>query len=418
MGDIVISVQELSKKYRLGVISHQTLVRDLQSRWARMRGKEDPNSLVDGAAKAKGDGAFWALQDVSFEVERGDVLGVIGRNGAGKSTLLKILSQVTAPTKGEVRYRGRIASLLEVGTGFHPELTGRENIFLNAAIFGMRKADIGKKIDEIVSFAEIAEFIDTPVKRYSSGMYVRLAFSVAAHLEPDILVVDEVLAVGDAQFQKKCLGKLESVGKDGRTVLLVTHNMSTLLQVCNRCITLENGRLTFDGDTRSGVTSYLRTAQAGSRIDSDQFVGSLAHKIRFMEIFVSGSKGGGGDLFPSSEITILVKGVCLHYVPRFRTSIVIYKDGYRLCTLHDLIEPQPLHPGELISEVRIAPFFLRPGDYYIAVGGHDGGAMGAGNEWIFGNEVASFTIVAEWSADNDYANVGAVNAPHVGTRRS
>ncbi|MEI8355766.1 MAG: ABC transporter ATP-binding protein, partial [Deltaproteobacteria bacterium] len=209
MSDTVIQVESLWKEYRLGVISHHTLTRDLQSWWARVRGKEDPNSQIGSAHPSRSEDRFWALQDVSFEVKQGEILGIIGRNGAGKSTLLKILSQVTAPTKGEVRFKGRIASLLEVGTGFHPELTGRENIFLNGAILGMSKNDICDRLDEIVAFAEVEKFIDTPVKRYSSGMYVRLAFAVAAHLEPEILIVDEVLAVGDAQFQKKCLGKLE-----------------------------------------------------------------------------------------------------------------------------------------------------------------------------------------------------------------
>jgi len=264
MSDTVIQVENLWKEYRLGVINHHTLTRDLQSWWARVRGKEDPNSQI-GSVSTESEDRFWALRDVSFEVKQGDILGIIGRNGAGKSTLLKILSQVTAPSKGEVRFKGRIASLLEVGTGFHPELTGRENIFLNGAILGMSKADIRKKLDEIIAFAEIEKFIDTPVKRYSSGMYVRLAFAVAAHLEPEILIIDEVLAVGDAQFQKKCLGKMENVGKEGRTVLFVSHNMAAVLGLCSQGVLLEQGSIASKGKVTDVVSNYLDAISSSSR---------------------------------------------------------------------------------------------------------------------------------------------------------
>jgi len=413
----VIQVDQLWKEYRLGVINHHSLSRDLQTWWARMRGKEDPNSTVDSVADKGGDQTFWALQGVSFEVVQGDVLGIIGRNGAGKSTLLKILSQVTAPTKGEVRLKGRIASLLEVGTGFHPELTGLENIFLNGAILGMSKAEIRSKLDEIIAFAEVERFIDTPVKRYSSGMYVRLAFAVAAHLDPDILVVDEVLAVGDAQFQKKCVGKIEDAGRQGRTVLFVSHNMGAISQICNKCMILEKGTVSFHGDVRSAVSRYLTASKGQQKIDRSCFFGPLKSRIEFKEIEIHGSEVAGGDIAPSAEISIVVKGYCHGYIARFRTSIVLYKDGFRLCTLHDLTVPEPLSPGEIVSEVRIPPFFLRPGDYYIALGGHDGGVLASGTDWIFSNELASFTIVDEWSDRNDFANVGAINLPHAGFRR-
>ncbi|RWX51348.1 ABC-type polysaccharide/polyol phosphate transport system, ATPase component, partial [Candidatus Electrothrix marina] len=218
----VISIENLWKEYRLGVIGHGTLTKDLQSWWAKVRGKEDPNSqiapMMAGQEKQIDGDHFWALQDVNLEVKEGEILGVIGKNGAGKSTLLKILSRVTAPTKGNIKVKGRIASLLEVGTGFHPELTGRENIFMNGAILGMSKWEIRNKLDEIIDFSGVEDFVDTPVKRYSSGMYVRLAFAVAAHLEPEILIIDEVLAVGDAEFQKKCTGKMKEVSGQGRTV--------------------------------------------------------------------------------------------------------------------------------------------------------------------------------------------------------
>src|SRR5213595_2483518 len=213
---------------------------------------------ISGVSASLGDDEVWALQGVSFEVKQGKILGIIGRNGAGKSTLLKILSRVTSPTKGEVRIKGRIASLLEVGTGFHPELTGRDNIYLNGSILGMKKAEIDRKFDEMVAFAEVEEFIDTPVKRYSSGMYVRLAFAVAAHLEPEILIVDEVLAVGDAQFQKKCLGKMEDVSKgDGRTVLFVSHNMQTINNFCDYSILLNGGQIIKEGATSEITALYL-----------------------------------------------------------------------------------------------------------------------------------------------------------------
>src|SRR5476649_2406530 len=237
----VISVENVTKSYRLGQIGGGMLKDDVARWWAKLTGKPDPLTKIGEEHHARHVGEqFWALDDVSFEVKEGEVLGIIGRNGAGKSTLLKILSQVTTPTSGQIKIKGRIASLLEVGTGFNPEMTGRENVFLNGAILGMNKAEIKSKFDEIVAFSGVEEFIDTPVKRYSSGMYVRLAFAVAAHLEPEILIVDEVLAVGDAQFQKKCLGKMQEVSKgQGRTVLFVSHSMPTISSLCNRAILLE-----------------------------------------------------------------------------------------------------------------------------------------------------------------------------------
>lgn len=269
MSDTVIRVENISKEYHLGTISHGTLYRDLQSWSAKLLGKEDPNSKIASAGCRIQNGTFKALDDISFDVRQGDVLGVIGRNGAGKSTLLKILSKVTAPNRGSVKIKGRVASLLEVGTGFHPELTGRENIFLNGAILGMTKKEIHRKFDEIIDFAEIEDFIDTPVKRYSSGMYVRLAFAVAANLEPEILIIDEVLAVGDAQFQKKCLGKMEQVSaKQGRTILFVTHNMAMITSLCSRAILLDSGRLCDNGNTSNVVLSYY-TQNSGSPASFD-----------------------------------------------------------------------------------------------------------------------------------------------------
>jgi lipopolysaccharide transport system ATP-binding protein len=263
MSNIAIKAEDLSKAYQLGQIGTGTISRDLERWYARMRGKEDPFLRIGESnnqnTKSESD-VVWSLKDINFQIEEGDAVGIIGRNGAGKSTLLKILSKVTAPTTGRISGKGRIASLLEVGTGFHPELSGRENIFLNGAILGMRKKEIQRKLQEIVDFAGIERYLDTPVKRYSSGMYVRLAFAVAAHLESEILIVDEVLAVGDAEFQKKCLGKMSDVSKgEGRTVLFVSHNMSDINQLCNKAILLQKGLLTNSGDTGKIIDEYLKS---------------------------------------------------------------------------------------------------------------------------------------------------------------
>lgn len=261
-----ISIENVSKYYRLGMIGGGALSADLNRWWARVRGKPNPLLKIGQEADGNREGEFiWALRDVSCAVSQGEALGIIGRNGAGKSTLLKILSRVTGPTSGIIRAKGRIASLLEVGTGFHQELSGRENIYLNGAILGMSRAEVRHKFDEIVSFAEVEKFLDTPVKRYSSGMYVRLAFAVAAHLEPEILVVDEVLAVGDAAFQKKCLGKMESVAGEGRTILFVSHNMAAIQALCDRAILLETGQLIMEGDVDDVIACYLRRSQEAIR---------------------------------------------------------------------------------------------------------------------------------------------------------
>lgn len=265
MSDTVIRVEKLAKLYKLGEIGTGTLRHDLQRWWARVRGKEDPFTKVgevnDRAAKGT-NGYVWALKDINFEVCQGEVLGIIGSNGAGKSTLLKILSKITSPTTGNIRLKGRIASLLEVGTGFHPELTGRENIYLNGAILGMTRAEVRRKFDEIVDFAGVERYIDTPVKRYSSGMYVRLAFAVAAFLEPEILIVDEVLAVGDADFQKKCLGRMKQVsGKHGRTVLFVSHNMQAVQSLCSRALWFQQGQILQSGNAPEIINKYLAAGQ-------------------------------------------------------------------------------------------------------------------------------------------------------------
>ena len=255
--EVVIRIRHLSKEYRLGVIGRGTLQRDLQSWWARKRGKPDPNQRIGGREYTSKE-CFYALEDVSFDVHRGERIGVIGANGAGKSTLFKLLARVTAPTEGAIGVKGRISSMLEVGTGFHGELTGRENIYLNGAILGMKRQEIDACIDQIIAFSECEEFIDTPVKRYSSGMYVKLAFAVAAHLNSELLLMDEVLAVGDMHFQKKCLDKMTQLSNDEqKTILYVSHNMETIRTLCNRCIVLEKGHLVFDGEPEEAIAKYL-----------------------------------------------------------------------------------------------------------------------------------------------------------------
>ncbi len=265
MSNTVIEFNNVGKQYILGTIGTGTLSQDLNRWWANIRGKEDPFLKIGDTndRTQKGDSRFvWALRDINFKVEQGDVVGIVGKNGAGKSTLLKILSRVTSPTTGDIKIKGRIASLLEVGTGFHPEMTGRENIFMNGSIMGMTKAEIKSKFDEIVDFAGVAKYVDTPVKRYSSGMMVRLGFAIAAHLEPEILVVDEVLAVGDAEFQKKAIGKMQDVSKgQGRTVLFVSHNMAAVRSLCTRGILLNNGTIDFTGSIPATLDKYLKNEE-------------------------------------------------------------------------------------------------------------------------------------------------------------
>jgi lipopolysaccharide transport system ATP-binding protein len=275
MSDVILKVENLSKQYRLGLVGTGTIKHDLNRFWHRVRGKEDPYLKV-GAVNDRSSEAtenyVWALQEINFEVKRGEVLGIIGKNGAGKSTLLKILSRVTSPTTGVIKTKGRIASLLEVGTGFHPELTGRENIYLNGAILGMTKKEIKSKEEEIIEFSGCKLYIDTPVKRYSSGMRVRLGFAVAAFLDPDILIVDEVLAVGDAEFQKKAIGKMQDISKgDGRTVLFVSHNMASVQALCTKALVIKDGSLAFEGDVGQGIDFYLKDAKKDYEIDKSIF---------------------------------------------------------------------------------------------------------------------------------------------------
>lgn len=326
-----IEFQNVSKRYILGQIAHGLLSKDIQSWFARLRGKKDPNAAAFLGQKSEfRRGEFWALSSINFSVRKGEVIGIIGRNGAGKSTMLKLLSRITAPTMGQICYNGRIASLLEVGTGFHPELTGRENIFLNGAILGMSKREIRDKFAEIVEFAGIQDFIDTPVKRYSSGMYVRLAFAVAAHLDADIMVVDEVLAVGDIEFQKKCLGRMESISKtSGRTILFVSHNMAAVSALCNRVIYLRQGKIEFDGPTQKGIDTYLKDSLElveTSLADRPDRIGE--GNIRFLSTWTEDAEGHPKDLFLSGEFLVISAKMTV-------ASVVIGKKISAAFQLHD-----------------------------------------------------------------------------------
>jgi lipopolysaccharide transport system ATP-binding protein len=308
MSNTIIRVEDLGKLYRLGEIGTGTISHDLNRWWARLRGKEDPFAKIGETndRTQRGDSEYvWALKDVNFEVKQGEVMGIIGRNGAGKSTLLKILSKVTTPSTGSIKIKGRIASLLEVGTGFHPELTGRENIFLNGAILGMTKEEIRKKFDEIVDFAGVERYIDTPVKRYSSGMYVRLAFAVAAFLEPEILIVDEVLAVGDAEFQKKCLGRMKDVStNEGRTVLFVSHNLASLKAICQSGLLLKNGRVSLVDTIWNVADEYVKSSTKGAVLLEN--IDYFTDDIQIRSLTINGSELSSFEI-RSKQLTIEVE---------------------------------------------------------------------------------------------------------------
>jgi lipopolysaccharide transport system ATP-binding protein len=374
MSSPVISVEHLYKQYRLGTINHGMLVKDLQSWWARARGKEDPNARLvvldphNPNRSGAFDDRFWALDDVSFEVQQGEVLGIIGRNGAGKSTLLKILSKVTTPTRGEVRLKGRVASLLEVGTGFHAELTGRENVFLNGAILGMTKDEIKRRFEEIVAFAELERFIDTPVKRYSSGMYVRLAFAVAAHLEPEILIVDEVLAVGDVGFQKKCLGKMGDVSRAGRTILFVSHQMGPVGELCSRALLLSQGKIVEWGNTLEVIGVYITSKN--SKITSFyQRKDDCEKEMYFVNVSVENEISGNADLFTLSE-TVKISMTCAirQFVPNTTMGFYVKDERGRMVFTSNYAKwsERASQQRTVEASVMIPPQFLVPGHYYLS----------------------------------------------------
>ena len=307
---VAVRFENVSKRYWLGEIGTGTISRDLERLWTKLRGRPDPFRVVDSTVdrEVEHNSYVWAIRDLSLDVRKGEVFGLIGRNGAGKSTLLKLLSRITAPTQGTIRLKGTIASLLEVGTGFHPELTGRENIFLNGSILGMSPQEIRDRFDEIVEFSGCAKYIDTPIRRYSSGMIVRLGFSVAAYLNCDTLVVDEVLAVGDLNFQRRCIEKMQNVAASGRTILLVSHNMTTMARLCDRCGILENGRLEFLGDTLSAIDHYVQknsTLQAVADLTEEESR-SGSGRVRLSRFWMEGQSGAAAGSFISGEAAILI----------------------------------------------------------------------------------------------------------------
>jgi lipopolysaccharide transport system ATP-binding protein len=381
MSDVVIAVENLSKSYLVG---HQSTERERYTALRDVIGREARNfarkavDVVRGRQIVQGDEVeeFWALKDVSFEVRQGEVLGVIGRNGAGKSTLLKILSRITEPDRGRAILRGRVASLLEVGTGFHPELTGRENIFLNGTILGMKRAEIKRKFEEIVAFAAVEQFLDTPVKRYSSGMHVRLAFAVAAHLEPEILIVDEVLAVGDAEFQKKCLGKMQDVSsKQGRTILFVSHNMAAVESLCGSAILLAHGRNVTHGKTSVVVQAYLRDMSRASTTPLDQRTDREGSgDARFVSLTLEGPNGSHVSAFQcgtEATLHLVVENRTKGELRDFRVALGIDDEmGQRVALLDTMLvgaHMSGISPGRRNVHVVIPKMALMPGRYRLTL---------------------------------------------------
>ena len=373
MSKTVIEFNNVGKQYILGTIGTGTLSQDLNRWWANIRGKDDPYLKIGETndRTQKGDSRFvWALRDINFKVEQGDVVGIIGKNGAGKSTLLKILSRVTSPTTGDIKIKGRIASLLEVGTGFHPEMTGRENIFMNGSIMGMTKAEIRSKFDEIIDFAGVAKYVDTPVKRYSSGMMVRLGFAIAAHLEPEILVVDEVLAVGDAEFQKKAIGKMQDVSKgEGRTVLFVSHNMAAVKSLCQKGLVLQNGMVAFSGSIDDSLKVYLKETPLNKEKKIIDSIKQNKSTIVFKRILINGTEQSSSTITSEQRTLMLrIEGQTSEEIKTDVMLVLKTKDGIPLATLaegHYLGSIQIIPAGDFVIEKEIVlPEFISNGQLY------------------------------------------------------
>jgi lipopolysaccharide transport system ATP-binding protein len=371
----IIKVENLSKAYQIGQIGTGTLSRDVDRFWqTKILGKEDPFLKIgetnDRSTKGESN-IVWSLKDINFDINQGEAVGIIGKNGAGKSTLLKLLSRVTSPTTGSIKVKGRIASLLEVGTGFHPELSGRENIYLNGAILGMRKKEITRKLDEIINFSGVERYIDTPVKRYSSGMYVRLAFAVAAHLESEILIVDEVLAVGDAEFQKKCLGKMGDISKgEGRTVLFVSHNMGSIKELCTRSILLENGKLIHNGNTKNIIDKYLMKTDSGISIWENKRE-TNPEDFYFTRVEILNKKmASSNNIATNEKFFIKIKGHSLRDIPNATISIrFTNSEGVPIFTtaLSDLSDSKVISKGDHDYLLEFDNINLIPGQYSLLI---------------------------------------------------
>lgn len=390
--EVAVRLSGVKKMYKLGQIGGGTLQGDLQSWWARVRGKEDPNSIIGQEKRLVGQ-TFMALNGIDLTVYKGEALGIIGSNGAGKSTMLKLLSRVTAPTAGEIDIYGRIASMLEVGTGFNGEMTGRENVYMNGAILGMTKAEIDAKMEDIIEFSEVRDFIDTPVKRYSSGMYVKLAFSVAAHLDSEIMIMDEVLAVGDMAFQKKCLDKMrEAANKEGRTVLYVSHNMNTIRQLCDRCIVLDKGKVVFDGGVEEAISVYMSTSRplsavndcTGARNKNDM----LTEDVRIQQF-----------IFQNKQDPIYFSGETVD----FRLNVLSQKEFSNVAvrisiksqdrTVVGMASSKPcitLHAGENDITARLSTDWLAPGYYLLKLVIYEVGELGAFRNLDVVDDVCAF----------------------------
>jgi lipopolysaccharide transport system ATP-binding protein len=404
--EVILKAENVSKQYRLGLVGTGTISHDLNRWWYKMRGKSDPYLKVGEAndRSTKGESEYvWALQDINFEVKKGDVLGIIGKNGAGKSTLLKILSKVTGPTTGEIKTKGRIASLLEVGTGFHPEMTGRENIYLNGAILGMTKKEIASKIDEIIEFSGCERYIDTPVKRYSSGMTVRLAFAVAAHLEPEILVIDEVLAVGDAEFQKKAIGKMQSISQsEGRTVLFVSHNMAAVKSLCNNAIVLEYGKVIFRGSSEEAVDFYLNESTF-----SNENSGIVTFKNKTQQTYISSietlkiDNSRAGNFLMGEPVKIKMNVTNKTELNRVKASVIISSaNGIKISALrsNEMTDEIFSANNNFTLTVSINSLKLMPNNYSLTI------ALAASDNTIeILEQCISFTIV-----ENDVYKTGRI----------
>ena len=405
----VIEINNISKQYRLGQVGTTTIADDLKRWWFSLRGREDPFLKVgeiNNRAEKSNSAYVWALKDINFSVYQGEVVGIIGKNGAGKSTLLKILSRTTAPSVGEYKIKGRVASLLEVGTGFHPDLTGRENIYLNGAILGMTKAEIHKSFDEIVDFSGVERYIDTPVKRYSSGMYVRLAFAVAAHLKPEILIVDEVLAVGDQEFQNKCLGKIKEVVGKGRTVLFVSHNMAAIKNLCSRVIVLNNGFVGYDGKVQQGVEYYFKKNQEfePNGIILREVERYSTGEAYFTKILILNQKNQPViNVFYKSKLRFLLELEVFKKITNVMIDIKISsKEGVAIThslTYFDDFKIDLLDLGTNKIEAEMDNFFL-PGVYSVIIGLHHASTGTASIDYI--ENVTEFNVlsIAELDANN------------------